>query len=221
MWNLRRKKKPQQTNKIKQKQIPGYREWIGGYQWGRGLRGGQNRWKTSASWWWLITGFIVVITLQCIQMLNYNAVLPETYNKKRIFSLDSFSYLYPSSKFSFDLSYPESLSLWLATPKHLHKCTSEDSSLCYPWETQLSQSMKALASLQKDTELVLHSHLNQDGESLFVLRWASPGPWIFDIQVNAVKFMLTKEVNDRTDEDFSVGSWGDHGGESRQRVCLY
>ena len=66
--------------------------------------------------------------------------------------------------------------------------------------------MKALASLQKDTELVLHSHLNQDGESLFVLRWASPGPWIFDIQVNAVKFMLTKEVNDRTDEDFSVGS---------------
>ena len=68
------------------------------------------------------------------------------------------------------------------------------------------QSMKALASPRKDRELMLHSHLNQDGKSLFVLSWASPGPWIFNIQVNAVKFMLTKEVNDGTDEDFSVGS---------------
>ena len=90
---------------------------------------------------------MVVITLQCTQMLNYNAVLPETYNKKRISSLDSFSYLYPPSKFSFDLSCPESLFLLLATPKHLHKCTSEDNSICYPRETQLSQTVHEGTSL--------------------------------------------------------------------------
>lgn len=44
---------------------------------------------------------------------------------------------------------------------------------------------------------------------------------MFDIQVNAIKSMLTKEVNDRADEDFAIGSHGDHGGESRQRVdCI-
>ena len=48
-----------------------YREKIGGYQRGRELGSVWNGWSGSVVWWWTAARRLVVISLYCIQMLNY------------------------------------------------------------------------------------------------------------------------------------------------------
>ena len=79
---LESKKPPKKrTNTIKQKQT--HRDQISGYQRGRGLGGGLKWVKGVTVWWRMVSRLVVVITLQCIQLLNDNAVDLKLTLKKR------------------------------------------------------------------------------------------------------------------------------------------
>lgn len=64
--NMESKKKMNKQTKTHK-----YREEIGGYQRGRGLGGVWNGWSGSVVWWWTAARHLVVISVYCIQMLNY------------------------------------------------------------------------------------------------------------------------------------------------------
>lgn len=139
------KKKTQQTNKIKQKQIHRYREWVVVTR--EEGKWGVDKQIKDISFMMMANNWICGCDLGNVHRCWTIMLCYQKHIIKELTSLDSFSYLYPPSKFSFDLSYPKSLFLLLTTPKHLHKCASEDSSLCYPWETQLSQTVHEGTSL--------------------------------------------------------------------------
>lgn len=65
------------------------------------------------------------------------------------------------------------------------------------------------------------SHLNQDGEAMFVFWRAASGSWIFKVQVDPIKPKLTEIFNHRINEDFTIASWGDHLSEPGIRENLW
>lgn len=66
--------KTKQINRTIQKWSCRYREQIDDYLRGKELGSGPNGWRESPVWWWMGARLLVVITLLCMQIWDYNVV---------------------------------------------------------------------------------------------------------------------------------------------------
>jgi hypothetical protein len=74
---------------------------------------------------------------------------------------------------------------------------------------------------------VFESNLQQGGESGLVCGWGASGSGIFPVNVQAVKLVLSQELDNAADERLAVGCTGHHCCEPgythtqlRHRVCV-